>query len=335
MKHRIVRWLTGMLLAVVLLSGAAHAVELKIATVAPEGSPWMRDMRQGAEEIRVRTEGRVVLRLYGGGVMGNEKSVFRKIRVGQLHGGAFTSGGLAEVYPDARLYGLPLVFRSAEELDFVRARMDDKLMAALEDAGFVNFGFAGAGFANIMSGVPIRTLGDLRGQKIWVPEGDAVSYTIMEALGLSPVSLPITDVMTGLQTGLINIVGTSPMGAIAFQWHTRIKFVTDTPLAYLYATLVIDRRVFSRISPADQQVVREVMERIYGEFDRQNRIENSAAAQALVQQGLVFLEAPRQEVDNWRQTAMPVIQRLGDQGAFSPVLLEKIQVYLAEFRREG
>jgi TRAP-type transport system periplasmic protein len=318
MKHRIVRWLTGMLLAVVLLSGAAHAVELKIATVVPEGSP-----------------GRVVFRLYGGGVMGNEKSVFRKIRVGQLHGGAFTSGGLAEVYPDARLYGLPLVFRSAEELDFVRARMDDKLMAALEDAGFVNFGFAGAGFANIMSGVPIRTLGDLRGQKIWVPEGDAVSYTIMEALGLSPVSLPITDVMTGLQTGLINIVGTSPMGAIAFQWHTRIKFVTDTPLAYLYATLVIDRRVFSRISPADQQVVREVMERIYGEFDRQNRIENSAAARALVQQGLVFLEAPRQEVDNWRQTAMPVIQRLGDQGAFSPVLLEKIQNYLAEFRQEG
>jgi TRAP-type transport system periplasmic protein len=318
-----------------LVPQGATAIELKIASIAPDGSVWMREMRKGAEEIKQRTEGRVTLRLYGGGVMGNEKSVFRKIRAGQLHGGAFTSGGLGDIYSDMRIYGLPFLFRSFAEVDYVRARMDSTFLQGLEKAGFVSFGFAEAGFANLMSVAPVRTTEDLKGQKVWVPEGDLVSYAVMEGLGLAPVSLPITDVLTGLQTGLIHIIGTSPMGAVAFQWHTRLKYTTDTPLLYLFATLVIDQRAFAKLKPEDQGVVREVMGRIYREFDQQNRQENEAAGKALLRQGLTPLRIVPEEIQAWRENVSRVILRLGDQGVFSPVLWQEVEGHLRQFRQGG
>jgi TRAP-type transport system periplasmic protein len=320
-------------LSVVAAPPSIAATELKIASIAPDGTPWMREMRKGAEEIKQRTEGRVLLRFYGGGVMGNEKSVFRKIRAGQLHGGAFTSGGLGEVYPDLRIYGLPFLFRSLQEVDYIRARMDHTFRQGLEGAGFISFGFAEAGFANLMSLVPVRTTEDLKGQKVWVPEGDLVSYAVMEGLGLAPVSLPIHDVLTGLQTGLIHIIGTSPMGAVAFQWHTKLKYTTDTPLLYLFATLVIDQRAFAKLRPEDQRVVREVMERIYQEFDRQNRAENEAARKALLRQGLIPLQIAPEEVQRWRESSAPIFRRLGEQGVFSPLLLQQTEELLQQFRQ--
>jgi TRAP-type transport system periplasmic protein len=321
--------------ALMVMPVTSAALELKIATVAPEGSSWMKAMRLGAEEINERTGGRVILKLYGGGIMGSEKTVFRKIRTGQLHGGAFTGSALEEVFPDARLYGLPLVFRSYEEFDYVRARMDQDLLDGLEKAGFVSFGFAEAGISQLMAGVPVRTIADMRGHRAWVPEGDTISYAVMESLGLAPVPLPITDVMTGLQTGLIDAIGTSAIGAIAFQWHTRVKYVTDTPLAFLFGTLIIDKRTFSRLSPQDQQVVREVMSGLYLEFGRKTREENAAAAAALVKYGLIMVEQPPEEAERWRQSAEATIRRLAGEGTFSPVMYARLQELLSEYRKDG
>ena len=217
------RILTSTILALILLVTPSLAVTFKIATIAPEGSFWITEMRNASETIKQRTEGRVDFKFYPGGVMGNEKSVLRKIRIGQLHGGMFTGGGLEDVSPYLRLYSLPLVFNTLAEVDYVRARFDPELERRLEKDGFVSFGFAEGGFGMMMGNNPIHGVDSLRGKKVWVPEGDRVYYTSMEALGLSPVPLPITDVLTGLQTGLVDIVGTSPIGALVFQWQTRVR----------------------------------------------------------------------------------------------------------------
>ncbi|MEM9057189.1 MAG: TRAP transporter substrate-binding protein DctP, partial [Pseudomonadota bacterium] len=171
---------------------ADAAAVLKIATVTPEGSDWMKKMRAGAKEIKEATDGRVVIKYYGGGVMGNDKKVLRKIRSGQLQGATFTSGGLAERFPEIQIYGLPLIFRDFAEVDYVRERMDAKIIDGLGDAGFVSFGLAEGGFARFMSNEPVRGLDDLKGRKVWVPEGDKISYEAMERMGLSPVTLPVT-----------------------------------------------------------------------------------------------------------------------------------------------
>ncbi|NLV24069.1 MAG: TRAP transporter substrate-binding protein DctP [Deltaproteobacteria bacterium] len=314
--------------------GESQAVQIKLATVAPEGSLWMEGMRRGAEEIKKRTGGRVQIKLFGGGVMGNENSVLRKIRIGQLQGGAFTAGGLSNVCADLRLYGLPMVFHSLDEVDYVRARMDQVLLAEMAKAGFVSFGFGEGGFALLMSHEPVRSLKDMKGKKVWIPADDRISEVAMKHLGLSPVVLPITDVLTGLQTGLLDIVETSPIGAIAFQWHVKTRYITDAPLAYIFATLVIDKRVFDKIEPADGEILREVMTRIYKEFDRQNRADNEAALAALLKQGLKIVQPADGELTLWREKADQVNRGLEKEGAFTPALYHQLLGHLAEFRKK-
>ncbi len=331
---RIKKIVTRGLVLLLLCFGAAgaQATQIKIATITPEGSQWMREMRAAAAEIKQRTEGRVVVKFYGGGVMGNDKKVLRKMRIGQLQGGAFTSGSLATYYPDIVLYTLPLIFESQDEVDYVRARMDPVMAAGLDKAGLVTFGFAGGGFGELMADRPVMRNDDLRGQKVWVPEGDPISVKGLEALDLLPVVLPITDVLTGLQTGLLDAVVVPPIGAVVLQWYTKVSYVTELPIAYTMATLVIDKRVFNRLSENDQAVFREVMTAVYDSFDRSNRVDNESARQALIKNGLKFVHLDEQTVRRWREAAAGVNYSMAKEGVFSLSLLQELQGYLNEFR---
>lgn len=310
----------------------AAAVTLKIATIVPDGTIWMEELRRGAEEIKQRTAGRVEFRFYPGGVMGNDKSVLRKIRVGQLHGGAITGGGLAEIDSDAQLFSLPFVFRSLAEVDYVRARMDAVLMERLAAQGFVAFGISEGGFAYLMSGHPLRTADELKQRKVWVPEGDVISRTAFETIGVYPIQLSLTDVLTGLQTGLIDTVASSPTGAIALQWHTRVKYVTDLPLLYLYGTVVVSRQAFERLSPADQVVVREVFTAVLTRLNIQNRRDNEQAREALRGQGIEFV-TPLQGDASWQTVRDQTIDRLRHDRIIAPELLQTLQHHLDEYRR--
>ncbi len=312
----------------------AHATTFKLATYAPEGSQWMTDLRTAAKEIEKKTGGRVRLKLYGGGVMGNEKRVLRKIRIGQLQGGAFTATGLAERYRDIVIYGLPMVFQTQAEVDYVRQRMDPILKRGLDDAGFVSFGFAGGGFAKLMGDKPVNDLQDLRGHKVWVPEGDNISYQAMEAMQLSPVVLPLTDVLTGLQTGLLEYIATPPVGAVVLQWYTKVKYVMTVPFAYTLGVLVIDKHAFKRISTADQAIVRDVLTGVYDVFEKRNRQDNLDAEEALRSNGLKFVDIDPKLVPAWRRTAARSNHKMAEQGAFSVRLLDQLQGFIAEFHKD-
>ena len=293
----------------------------------------MKEMRASAAEIKERTDGRVQIKYYGGGVMGNDAKVLGKIRIGALQGGAFTPGALTDTYADLNLYGMPLVFDSEEEAAYVRERLDPVLAAGLEDAGFVNFGFAAGGFAIVMSNTPVRSLDDLKGKRVWVPEGDNISYASMEALSLAPVTLPLTDVLTGLQTGLIDIVAISPIGALVFQWHTKVKYVTEIPLSYTLGFMAIDKRAFSKLSEADQAIVREVMDETYRSFDHSNLVDNRDARDALLNSGIESVEFEDAEVTRIRDVLLESNRKLGEEGAFDIELYEQMLAYVEEFRK--
>lgn len=317
-----------------LLPVPAFAVTLKIATLAPDGSSWMKAMREGAAEVQRATKGRVKLRFYPGGVMGNDKSVLRKIRVGQLHGGALTGGGLAAIDPDSQVYSLPFMFRSATEVDYVRERIDPILIDGLKRNGFTSFGLGGGGFAYLMSQHPLTQVAQLRQQKVWVPEGDLISRRAMEALGVSPIPLPLTDVLTGLQTGLIDTIASSPVGAIALQWHTRVKYLTDTPLLYLYGTLVIANKALKRVSSADRKQLEQAMSRAFARIGEQGRRDNKQARKALRKQGIKFVTPPEADMAGWRREVRAAVDQMGRQGVFSETLLKKVRAQLATFRRQ-
>jgi len=310
----------------------AAPLQIKIATLAPENSIWMKEMRNGAKEIEERTAGRVTLKFYGGGVMGNDKKVLRKMRIGQLHGGSFTPSGLAERCRDLNLYGMPLVFDSLDEVNYVRARFDARLMKSLEDAGLVGFGLAGGGFAMIMSNTPVANRDDLQGRKVWVPEGDALTLSAMQALDLSPVILPITDVLTGLQTGLIEVIGTPPVAAVALQWYTKLSYLTDFPVTYTYAVLVIEKEVLDRADPADQAVVREVMDRIYASFDAGSVAENEGATKALLANGIKVVQPDPGAVQQWRGRVLATNLSNAEAGMISLSLYKDMLATLEEYR---
>ena len=321
------------LLALALFAGAAHAEQtFKIATIAPESSSWMKDMKAGARVIEEQPAGRVKFKFYGGGVQGNDKQVQRKMRTGQLHGGAFTSGGLNRFQADADLFALPMLFRSVEEARYVRDALEGEIRQRLEDAGYVNFGLAAAGFAYMMSEKKLATLSDLDGQKVWIPEGDPVGFAALRALGVAPVVMPVTDVMTGLQTDLLDCVTVPPVGAIVFQWHTQLHYLTDVPVAYVYAALLIDKRVFSRLSDDDQRVVREVMEGIYRKFDQNGVRENDEALAALLQNGLEKATPNPSEVEEWRRIVAASHREQAGQGVFDAALYQRVSDLLAEYR---
>ena len=329
-----IKAVTKILPMLIMLLWAPHVFPqiLKIATIAPEGSAWMKDMRAGAKVIEERTEGRVKLKFYGGGIQGNDRQVRRKMRTGQLNGGAFTSGGLNGFQKDADVFSLPMMFNTIEEARYVRDHMEPELRQRLEDAGYVNFGFATAGFGYMMSNKPMKSLADLKGQKVWTPEGDPVGYAALRALGVAPVTMPITDVMTGLQTGLLDSVTVPPVGAVVFQWHTKLGFITEMPVAYVYAAMLIDKRAFAKISPQDQVVVREAMEGIYRKLDQNGVRDNDDAMQALLESGLKMAVPDQAEVSRWREIVLDSHRKLAAKGVFDFRLLDQMQELLLVYR---
>ena len=320
-------------LVLIVLGSELHAQVFKIATLPPEGTAWMKEMRKNAAVIEKRTAGRVQFRFYPGGVMGNDASVLRKIRIGQLQGGGINSGALAEIYPDSQTYGLPMLFRSYDEVDYVRTKMDGTLLKGLEQKGLVAFGIAESGFAYLLARRPIHRLEDLEGLKVWVPDGDPISRTFFETAGRSPIPLPISDVLTGLQTGLIDTVGTPPIGAIALQWHTAVKYFTEAPLLYTYGALLIDARAFNQLSREDQGVVRDTITAGIAELNKQNRRDNENAKMALKKQGITFIQPTPEALAKLRAVASEATARVAKKETYTPAVLDALQQHLAAFRK--
>jgi TRAP-type C4-dicarboxylate transport system substrate-binding protein len=319
-------------LTLVMLTGRSHALELKIATLSPEGSSWMKEMRQGAMEVAQKTDRRVRFKFYPGGIMGDDKTVLRKIRFGQLHGGAVVSNSLTQSFSDNQIYNLPMVFESFKEVDYVRERMDGLIIEGFEKNGFITFGLAEGGFAYMMSNSPLQTLVDLRKQKVWIPENDSTALETVRAFGVTPIPLSIADVRTGLQTGLIDTVTTSPIGAIALQWHTQVKYLMDNPLMYIYAVLALDREAFNKISLDDQNVVTRVMGAVFRKIDRQNREDNVKALEVLRRQNIQFVKLNAESRKEWYANASLVADRLIEAGTLSREIVGTLEKYLNEYR---
>lgn len=335
MRHPIVI-ITALLLGAGSTAASAQTTQIKIATLAPENSQWMTEFRAGTKEIRERTDGRVQLKFYSGGVQGNESKVLRKIQIGQLHGGTFAPTDFQKRYPDLNIYGLPFVFRNEDEVDYVRQFLDPKLEAGFDDLGFVTFGFASGGFAVVMSNEPVRGYDDLRGKKVWLPEGDLISYEAMKALELSPVALPMTDVLTGLQTGLIDIVAIPPVVALALQWHTKVKYVTELPVLFAMGFMAISERTFGKLSEGDQAIVDEVLTRIYADVDAASERESENAIDALMNIGLQNVQPRDGEFEKIRDIMRQTNREMADRGMFSADLLNELQRHLREYRsRQG
>jgi len=325
----------GLAVCALIIAGVANATTLKIATVTPEGSQWMKDMRASAVEIKEKTAGRVIIKYYGGGSMGTDAQVLKRMSIGALQGGVFTPSALMEKYGDIGLYGLPMVFANEREANFVRSRLDSKIEAGLEEAGFVSFGFAATGFAVIMSNDPVDGLDDLKGKRVWVPEGDEISRRTMQALSVTPIPLPLTDVYTALQTGALDIIAMSPVGAVILQYHTKVKYVTDVPLVYTMGLMAIDKKAFNKVSESDQIIVRNVLSALYRRYDVQNMKDDRDAKVALFKAGLERVVPVAAELERIEKVLQQSNDEIAKEGIVSLELYKEMMNYVAQSRSEA
>lgn len=321
--------------AALFCASITQAATLKIATLSPDGSAWLNTLREASAQIKKETDGRVSFRFYPGGVMGNNKSVLKKIRIGQLHGAIFSGGALSSQAADTQSYNLPLLFRTFDEVDYVRSKLDSSLEKQFDDAGWVNFGLAEGGFAYIMSGNPIVTTEDMKKNKIWIPSDDPASKAAAETFEINPVSLHLGDVLAGLQTNLINTVTSSPIATIALQWHTQVSYLTDMPLLYFYGLMAINKKAYNKkVSVEDQKIVNRIMRKAFKEVDKNNRIDNEKAYQALLSQGIKAVKPNEEQLVQWHAKTDASTKLFLQRGGISQQAFDTITSLLAEYRAQ-
>lgn len=268
----------------------AQAEELKISTQYPDGNAVLNELRRAGQAINAQTDGRVDIRYYPGGVMGDDQAVQRKIRIGQLQGAFVQSGALANAYRDSQVLNAPLLFRNYDEVDAVREQLDADIEQGFVEGGWQTFGLIEAGFAYGMSQQPITSMDSLKAQKLWLPANDPFSEQIARAFGINPIMLNIGDVLTALQTGAIDAIVAPPVGAITLQWYSRVDYLTDAPFMYTYGVLALSERAFSRLSDADQAIVEAEFRKASATIDAQTRQDNLRSFAALDTLGIDIIE---------------------------------------------
>ncbi|MEW6664292.1 MAG: TRAP transporter substrate-binding protein DctP [Thermodesulfobacteriota bacterium] len=274
------------------LSHGADPIAIKFATVAPEGSTWMKTMRELDAAIKQKSGGQVSFRIYAGGVAGDELDVLRKIRIGQIHAAAFSGVGFGEILPMVRVMDLPFLFRSCEEVDRVHAEMENHFAGRFREKGFELLAWAEVGNVHLFSQDPIRKVGDMERLKVWAWSGDPIAKETFSAMGTNPIPLTIADVLTALNTGMIDTVYAPPLGAIALQWHRSVKFMTSLPLAHSTGAVLISSSTFQKIPPALSGMMRDEFRSAMSRLTRELRTQNDESIKVLEKGGLTILPMP-------------------------------------------
>ncbi len=306
--------------------------EIKFATVAPEGTAWMKTMRQIAKEVKEQTNGQVTFRFYPGGVMGDETEMLRKIRIGQLHSGGFTGNGLGEIYSPVRVLEVPYLFSDVGELDTVVSVITPELEKGLFEKGYVLLGWSDVGFVHFFSKDPIRSLNDFRGKRIWMWQGDPLARAFFKSYDVNPIPLALTDVLTQLQTGMIDVVYASPLAAIGLQWQTRTKYVTEQPMTYASGAVLLAKPSWDKLNVDQQKILKSISTRLLRQLTLQTRSDNEEAMQTLQNSGLTITPMPPEaDQKHLEEIGQRTRNQLVNQ-LYSKDLLDKVEATLEQYR---
>ncbi|SDP57240.1 TRAP transporter substrate-binding protein [Desulforhopalus singaporensis] len=305
----------------------------KIASLAPAGSVWTTQFENFAEEVREKTGGEVDFRIYPGGVMGDDIAMFRKMRVGQLHGGGFTMTGVASQVPDFRILGIPFLFHSYEEIDFVKKGLLPEFEKQFRDKGLELIAMTEVGFVYAMSTLPISDLETFKQSKNWAPTGDPVSEKFLQTLGITPIQLIIPDVLSSLQSGLVETVYNSFYGSIVLQWFTKTKYIVDLPYGYAYGVFVVSSQKFNKLTEKQKQVFLAAAHKHFPVLLKKTRQSNQESRLILKQRGGQFLTLDHGTIELLKEKRNETIKQLVPD-AFSKSIQDHTFKLLEEFRKQ-
>ena len=335
-RRDVIKILGFILLTSLLFVPSADSAErdliIKMATLAPEGSSWMNAMNLWNSEVMKKTENRVQFRIYPGGVLGDETDMLRKMKIGQIQGAAFTSGGLSALFKEIDVLQIPFLFQKYEEVDIVLRKMDGFFRKGFEENGYILLGWSEAGFIYLMSTIPISSVADLKRAKVWTWEESPMSKAIFDEAGVSAIPLSVTDVLVGLQTGLVDVVYAPPTGAISLQWFTKVKYMTDVPLAYLAGGIVVKKDIFKQIPPSYQNLILESSQTHLDQLKGVTRNENREAIKVMIKQGVKIVIPSNDQIDEFKRLSNKAIGHIRGQ-SFSKKVSDEVTSILEGYRR--
>lgn len=273
------------------------AAKIKVGVLAPEGTTWAKNMKKMGKEIKKATNGEVKFKFYFGGSQGDEVDVLRKIRINQLQGGVFTGKTLGEIHGDIRVVEIPFIFGgdNKKAWDSVE-KLTPYFNEGLQKKRFKNLGFFELGMVYFVSQKNTPNLDSLKGVKIWSWEGDRIVSSMIESMNLVSVPLALPDVLSSLSTGIIEAAYAPPMGMVALQWNTKIKYLVDFPIAYSVGAFLVSDKAWKKISPKNKAIVEKFSKIYMKKVNEGNRKDNVDALASIKSSGVKFLNFPEADV---------------------------------------
>jgi TRAP-type C4-dicarboxylate transport system substrate-binding protein len=283
--------------------GHAKTTVIKIAVVTPEGSTWVKVLREMVAETHQQTQGEVTFRIYAGGVSGDEVDVLRKMRSNRLQAAGLSGVGVGVVLPEIRALEAPLLFQNEEEIDRVRDGLFDYFAAALDKKGFVLLGFAEGGWVYLFAKRDLSADNGLHSVKMWVWKGDQVAETFLNTFGVRTTPLNIADVNTGLETGMIDAFYAPPLAALSFQWSARVSYMLDYPMANSTGALLMDKRTFQKLPAVHQKTIRKLARQYCRRLTALTRKDNIDAKTLLGSQHLDLVHPTSRQIEQFQKDA--------------------------------
>lgn len=306
-------------------------VTFRIATQAPEGTVWMQALDDIKRSVEGGTKGKVQFQYFPNGSQGDEKAVIERMQVGLIHGGLFTGIGLGEILPAVRILEVPFLYETKHEIDVVRTALEPEFRKGFEEKGFVFLGWAEVGWAYVFSKVEARNLEQLRQRKIWVWQGDPLAERVFQAFGLAGVPLPLTDVLTSLNTGMIDSVYNSPYGLVGLQWHRNVTFMSRMTVGHGTGALLVTKKEWEQIPPPVREKIAAVARKRLDTLLDEVAAKNEETVEELKANGTKIVPIPAEELPDYRKRSAEVCDTLVGK-LWSKELLERVRKLVADTR---
>jgi TRAP-type C4-dicarboxylate transport system substrate-binding protein len=314
---------------------AGEAVKIRLGALAPRGTAWHRSLIDMGEKWRAAEGGGAEFIVYGGGSQGGEADMVRRMRVGQLNAAMLSVIGLTEIDASVgALQKMPLVFRSWDELDYVREKLRPVLDKRFFDKGFVVLCWGDAGWVRFFSKGPALRPDDYRRMKIFAWAGDAPQTDSMKSLGYQPVVLEVSDILPGLQTGMINMVPSTPFWALTLQFYNHAPYMLELDWAPMVGAMIVTRKAWDAMSPAGQQALRQAGADAGTELRALSRREHQESVVAMTKRGLKVQKLTPEAEAEWRRAAEQMYPLV--RGNMVPAeFFDEVQRLLREYRAKA
>jgi len=331
-RNSILVFLGLLLFSSATLAPASAQTRIRLATLLPQGSSQYQVLEKMGQDWRTSTTGGVALTIYGGGAMGSEEDSVRRMRIGQLQAATLSVGGLSAIDPSVgALQKIPMLYRSLEEEEYVRAKMEPELERRLEQKGFVVLFWADAGWVQIFSRQLIARPDDLKKTKVFVTADDNNEVELIKGLQIQPVPLEWTDVLVGLQTGLVDVVPTTPFLCLAAQYDLAAKHLLQLNYVPLIGATVITKKAWDSLTPAQRDAMHAAAQEAGKQMQIRSRAESGQAIEAMKKRGLQVHPVPPAVEVEWRQFLEGVYPKL--RGVIVPAdVFDEIQSLLSSYR---